>query len=161
MNIQLTAMTAFFLAHLRELFGENFIDNTSVKEAFTQNNDMNRPLAVIGDSVLNLVVNYLAFSNSKNPIYIDRMRKKFADKKTNQKLLNEDKEFVQYLVNNRYTMSPIGGIGLEKADRFYEAVIGAVYVEKGFEEAEKFVCLLLKTSKDFLEEFSEVSMTCT
>ena len=69
-------------------------------------------------------------------------------------------DFIRYLVNNRFTRSPIGGIGLEKADRCYEAIIGAVYVEKGFEEAETFVCLLLRTSKDFLEEFSDVLITC-
>ena len=152
-------MTPFFLAKLRELFGDDFVNNSSVREAFTQEGDLNRPLAVIGDSVLNLVVNYLAYRKSKDPIYVDGMRKKFADKKTNQKLLNDDKEFIQYLVTNHYTRSPIGGIGLEKADRFYEAVIGAVYVEKGFEEVETFVCLLLKTDKEFLEEFSNVLIT--
>lgn len=79
------------------------------------------------------------------------IRQKFADKKINQKLLNDDKEFIRYLVNNGYTKSPMGGIGLEKADRFYEAIIGIVYIEKGFKEAESFVELLLKTNKEYLE----------
>ena len=146
-------MPSFFLPKLRELLGENFINNPSVEEAFTQKNYTNRPLAVIGDSVLNLVVNNIAYRKLKDPTYINNMREKFADKKANQKLLNGDKEFTQFLANG-YTMSPVGGIGLEKADRFVEAIIGAVYVEKGFKEAEAFVSLLLNTNEEFLEEFS-------
>ena len=53
----------------------------------------------------------------------------FTEKKMNQITLNHDREFTKFLVENDFTRSQIGGIGLEKADRFYEAVIGAIFVE--------------------------------
>ena len=100
---------------------------------------MNRPLAIIGDSVLNLVVNQIAYQGQKDPLYMDAERKRLAGKKANQRNLNRDVEFTRYLVDQGFTRSPVGGIGLEKADRFFEAIIGAIYVEHGFETAEQFV----------------------
>jgi len=138
------------------LFGEDFIDNPSVEEALTQEDDTNRALAIIGDSVLNLVINNLAYRKSYCPACINWIRERLAEKKTNQKLLNKDKEFTKYLVDNEHTKSPVGGIGLEKADRFYEALIGAMYVQKGFKVAENFVCDLLRTNEEILDEFSDL-----
>ncbi len=42
------------LTMFQHLFGEDFIENPSLREAFTQNKDVNRPIAIIGDSFLNL-----------------------------------------------------------------------------------------------------------
>ena len=146
---------SIFLTYLKEIFGEDFIDNRILSESFTQNEDVNRPLAIVGDSVLNLVVNKKAYCKSKNPKYLDVVRKKFAEKKANQKTLNQDIEFTKFLVENKFTKSPIGGIGLEKADRFFEAIIGAVFIEHDFEVAEQFVITLMKVSEEFVAEFPD------
>ena len=86
---------------------------------------------------------------------MDCIRKRFAVKKANQKTLNQDIEFTKYLIENGFTKSPVGGIGLDKADRFFEAIIGAVYVEFGYDEAEKFVFTLLKTNEEFTAMFPD------
>ena len=136
---------------------KEILDRPGCKEkpSFTQNEDVNRPLAIVGDSVLNLVVNKKAYCKSKNPKYLDVVRKKFAEKKANQKTLNQDIEFTKFLVENKFTKSPIGGIGLEKADRFFEAIIGAVFIEHDFEVAEQFVITLMKVSEEFVAEFPD------
>ncbi len=146
---------SIFLTMFQHLFGEDFIENPSLREAFTQNKDVNRPIAIIGDSFLNLVVNKTAYWKLKDSEYMDCMRKRFAEKKVNQKTLNRDREFTKFLVGHEFTKSPIGGIGLEKADRFFEAVIGATYVELGCAKAEKFVMTLLKMNEEFYEEFTQ------
>ena len=138
-----------FLNELQKLFGNKLLKNPSLSEALTQNEDYNRPLAMIGDSVLDLVVNKVAYHEKKKTVYMDCIRKRYAVKKSNQKTLNQDIEFTKYLIDNEFTNSPVGGIGLDKADRFFEAIIGAVYVELGYDETEKFVFTLLKTNEDF------------
>jgi len=101
------------------------------------------------------VINHLAYQRNKDTIYLDSCRKKYAEKKANQAYLNFDVEFTRYLVEKGYTLSPVGGIGREKADRFYEAIIGAIYVECGYEAARKHIIDILKTDQVFVEEFSE------
>jgi len=82
------------------------------------------------------------------------MRKKYADKYANQLILNQDVSFTRYLNENRFTNSPVGGIGVEKADRFVEAIIGAIYISEGFDIASKFTLELLMTNENFMKEFS-------
>lgn len=137
-------MGSRFLSNLIEVFGLGFNDNPRIREALTQDEDLNRSLAIIGDSVLNLVVNNIAYHHDKEPEAMDLLRKQLAGKKANQRCLNRDVEFTRYLVGNGFTRSPIGGIGLEKADRFFEAIIGAVYLEHDFGVAEEFVINIIR-----------------
>ena len=148
-------MDSFFIDSIGKHFGYHFEENITIVEAFTQADDTNRPLGVIGDCILDGVVNHLAYQRNKDPTYLDACRKKYADKIANQRYLNSDFEFTRYLVEKGFTQSPIGGIGREKADRFYEAVIGAIYIEHGYEAARRHIIDILKTDKEFVEEFSD------
>jgi dsRNA-specific ribonuclease len=60
-----------------------------------------------------------------------------------------------YLVENKYTNSPVGKIGKEKADRFYEALIGAIYIQHGFKAARHHIIKIMKHDTEFVQEFKE------
>jgi dsRNA-specific ribonuclease len=49
-----------------------------------------------------------------------------------QGILNQDKGFTQYLIKEHGCTSPAGKIGLERADDFMEAIIGAVFLTNGY-----------------------------
>ncbi|MHA1973324.1 MAG: hypothetical protein ACTSW1_10035 [Candidatus Hodarchaeales archaeon] len=148
-------MDSFFINSIRKHFGYKFEENATIVEALTQTGDTNRALSVIGDCILDTVINHLAYQRNKDTTYLDACRKKYAEKKVNQAYLNFDVEFTRYLVEKGHTLSPVGGIGREKADRFYEAIIGAIYVEHGYDVARKHIIDILKTDQVFVEEFSE------
>jgi len=150
-------MNSIFLGQLAHYFGINYIDDPIVEESLHQNDDINRPIAEIGDSILNLTVKTIAYCKLKDPIYIDNMRQKFANNYANQKILNQDVIFTRFLKKNGFTQSPESGIGLEKADRFVEGIIGAVFISKGFTAAKETTIKLLKTNKEFIQEFPHIS----
>ena len=86
-------------------------------------------------------------------MYIDNARKKFADKEANKKILNQDFVFTTFLRENKYTRSPASGIGKDKADRFVEGLIGAIYFSKGYKETKAFTLDILMTNDEFLKDF--------
>jgi dsRNA-specific ribonuclease len=135
-------MNSFILEYLREIFGIE-LDNPDLQIALTQ--DKNKRLALIGDSVLNLVVKLREYEKPNTTAgTIDKARQLLANKKILQKILNQDKSFTEFLKKEYGCTSPVGKIGLERADDFMEAIIGTIFLTKGFEMSQRYVNQILK-----------------
>ena len=135
-------MNSFILEYLHEIFGENVLC-PQIKIAFSQGK--NKRLALIGDSVLNLVVKLREFEDKKSTAEsIDDARQLHANKTIMQSILNKDTAFTQYLINNHSCTSPAGKIGLKRADDFMEAIIGAIFLTKGYKASKKYVLKILQ-----------------
>jgi len=90
-------MNSFILEYLHEIYGEK-LQNPQMKIAFTQG--INKRLALIGDSILNLVVKLREFSDPNSTRHsIDKARQLHADKHTMQDILNIDTAFTKYLID--------------------------------------------------------------
>ena len=147
-------MTSIFLENIQRYFGEEFTSDPFVKEALTKTFGNNLPLAEVGDCVLSLVVKNLAYQKKGDTKFLNDMVEKYAKNTKNQEYLNSDIEFSNFLCDN-YTGSPVGNIGKDIADAFYEALIGAVFIQHGFKAAQKYVINILNTDPNFKKEFSE------
>ena len=135
-------MNTFILEYLHEIYGEKIL-NPQMKIAFTQGK--NKRLALIGDSILNLVVKLREYEDKKSSTEsIDDARQLLANKKIMQGILNEDIAFTQYLRKDHDCTSPVGKIGLERADDFMEAIIGAIFLTKGYKTSKKYVLKILE-----------------
>jgi len=152
-------MVSVFLDNLRVIIGPDFRDNSFVEEALTDKGDKNRSLAIIGDSVLDLVVNQKAYSRNNDTEYIDDMRQSLVDKEATKIILNQDKEFVAFLGEKYVSIGTQGEIGFDKANRFVEALIGAVYKSKGFNAAVQFTTAILESHDLYNGLFPESDFT--
>ena len=136
------AMNSYILSYLHEIYGENLL-NPYLQIAFSQGK--NKRLALIGDSVLNLVVKLEKYEDpSSTTGSIDDARKKDAKKKMMQAILNRDVAFTEHLIFEHNCTSPVGEIGLQRADDFMEAIIGAIFLTKGFTVSKKYVLKILQ-----------------
>ena len=135
-------MNSFILDYLHVIFGENMLC-PQIKIAFSQGK--NKRLALIGDSILNLVVKLREYEDKKSTAEsIDDARQSQANKKIMQGILNKDIPFTQYLRQNHCCTSPAGKIGLERADDFMEAIIGAIFLAKGYRASNNYVLKILE-----------------
>jgi len=135
-------MDSFILEYLHEIYGEKIL-NLQMKIAFTQGK--NKRLALIGDSILNLVVKLQEFEDLNSTTEsIDDARQLHADKHAMQDILNEDRTFTKYLIDEHECTSPVGKIGLNRADDFMEAIIGVIFLTKGYKIAKKYVLKILE-----------------
>lgn len=135
-------MNSFILEYLHEVYGDKLL-NPQMKIAFTQGK--NKRLALIGDSILNLVVKLQEFEDPDSTTgTIDDARQLQANKKIMQGILNKDTAFTKYLIKEHGCTSPAGKIGLERADDFMEAIIGAIFLKKGYKTSKKYVLKILE-----------------
>ena len=124
---------SYILGYLQDIFGDNLL-NPDLQIAFSQGR--NKRLALIGDSILNLVVKLEKYEEPNfKPESIDDARKQNANKKIMQDILNQDKTFTEYLKKEHKCSSPVGNIGLERADDYMEAIIGAIFLRKRYARA--------------------------
>ena len=110
---------------------------------------------MLGDSILNLVVCQKAYCQDKCPKSLNRIREELADKEANKKVLNQDAVFRDFLGDKHVDVGPQGDIGKDKADRFVEALIGAVYLSKGFNTAVGFTKRIIESNPDYLILFPQ------
>ena len=146
-------MGSVFIDNLKSFFGESYSENKYVKEALHDLDDQNGPIALLGDCILNLTVKQIAYYKCKDSEYIDDMRQNYADRSTNKKVLNQDAEFVDFLVPDYVKIGDDHEIGAKKVDRFLEGLIGAVYLSKGFETATQFTKSILTSNPCFQKKF--------
>lgn len=135
-------MNSFILDYLHEIFGDNILI-PQLKIAFSQGK--NKRLALIGDSILNLVVKLQEFENPNSTTEsIDDARQLHTDKHSMQDILNNDRAFTKYLIDEHECTSPVGKIGLIRVDDFMEAIMGAIFLTKGYKTSKKYVLKILK-----------------
>jgi len=135
-------MTSIILDEICRLFGPDFKTDPIFQEAFDQN--ANQRLAEIGDCVLNLIVKEKEYRCSDSTSQsINDAQQRYATKNRNQRILNSDLDFTEFLVAKGCT-SPVGHIGLDRADAFMEAIIGALFLERNYDTAKKFTIKILE-----------------
>ena len=149
-------MDSVLLNKLENRIGDNFLEDKYVIEALSEYRDINKPLAMVGDSILNFTVKDMAYQKNSDPVFIDDMRKEYADKISNQIIYNSDEECQRYLTKNKLSYAPVGDVSAEKADRIIEGMIGAVYYNKGWKEAMSFTEEVLRIREEFRNEFPDL-----
>ncbi len=149
-------MDSILLSKLAEIVGDHCFENKYVIEALSEYREINKPLALVGDSILNFAVKSISYRKNPNPKYIDDMRQLYADKPSNQSIYNNDEECQNYLLDKKLSYAPSGNVSEEKADRIIEGMIGAVYFIKGWKNALSFTYNVLRLPEGFLKEFPEI-----
>ena len=112
------------------LFGKD-LEDEKIREALLF--DQNQRLAEVGDSVLDLVIRlegYEAVDSSAGSM--DKLRQTVGRRTRNQKVLFTDKTLTRFIIENDYPQYPPEKIGLIRSDRYMEAIIGAVFIQKGW-----------------------------
>ena len=135
---------------LQEILGYHFQNKELLSEALThptfayelQQEDIsdNQRLEFLGDSILGMVVAeylYMKYSNFSEG-ELTRRRSLLVNKNN---LANKAKEMglSQYLLLGKGEAKMGGGKNLTNLSGGLEAIIGAIYIDGGFEEAKKFI----------------------
>jgi hypothetical protein len=121
---------------IQELFGQE-LQNSIIKEALTYPN--NSSLAKIGDTVLDLINHTTAYNEKYTPEMMAKFKETSFTKVNHTKLVNDDKEFVRYLLDNDYEEYTAETIGIERSDAYLEAILGAIWMRLTPKEAYLFV----------------------
>jgi len=129
--------------YLNELYNQD-LSSENLNIAF--NHHENRKLAELGDGVLDLVLKELEYSRlGSTQATMDKVRQDNANRDKMKEILNGDHQFSQHLKEKGCT-SPIGNFGKERCDAFIEATIAAIYLDKSYEEARKFILTIFEVN---------------
>ncbi len=146
-------MNSILLTKLATVLGENCFENKYVIEALSEYREINKPLAMVGDSVLNFTVKNISYRKKPDPVFIDKMRQAYTTNTANYIIYNNDEACQQYLQDKGLSYAPPGAVSEEKADRIIEGMIGAVYYIEGWETALSFTEDVLRLHEEFNNEF--------
>lgn len=109
---------------------------------FTHNNQHNERLEYLGDSVLSTIVAEYLFQKypSQNEGFLTKMRSKIVKRKTLNDLAHQ---MGLDMILSSYSQGKLSKSMLGNA---FEALVGAIYLEKGFKETKQYVIneILLK-----------------
>lgn len=107
----------------------------SMNDKLTQNNQHNERLEYLGDSILSAIVAEYLFKKypNQNEGFLTKMRSKIVKRKTLNDLATE---MGLDLILSSYTQGKMSKSMLGNA---FEALIGAIYLEKGYEKTKKYV----------------------
>ncbi len=103
----------------------------SMNDAQTQNNQHNERLEYLGDSILSTIVAEYLFRKypNKNEGFLTKMRSKIVKRKT---LNNLAREMGLDIILSAYSQ---GRMSKSMMGNAFEALVGAIYLEKGFPKA--------------------------
>ena len=114
----------------------------SMNDEKTQNNQHNERLEYLGDAILSTIVAEYLFKKypGKDEGFLTKMRSKIVKRKTLNKLAHE---MGLDLILSSYTQ---GRMSKSMMGNAFEALVGAIYLEKGFRETKAYVVnqILLK-----------------
>jgi dsRNA-specific ribonuclease len=146
-------MDSVLLTKLAKVIGENWFENKYVIEALSDYREINKPLANVGDSILNFTVKNISYRKKPDPAFIDKMRQAYSTNTANQKIYNNDEACQKYLLDKGLSYAPPGFVSEDKADRIIEGMIGAVFYVEGWETALSFTEDVLRLHEGFNNEF--------
>lgn len=109
----------------------------------------NDALATLGDSILKFVLTEYFFDKAQDKKYITDEKKKIEDNKTLFELSNQLKIY-EFAHNDKYFYgeSPEEDkVSNKKHNSYIEAIIGAIYKDKGIEYTKEWVIDFLKKNK--------------
>ncbi len=114
----------------------------SMNDELTQNNQHNERLEYLGDSVLSTIVAEYLFKKypMQNEGFLTKMRSKIVKRKTLNQLANQ---MGLDMILSEYSQGRLSNSMLGNA---FEALIGAIYLEKGYSKTKSYVIneILLK-----------------
>lgn len=107
----------------------------SMNDELTHNNQHNERLEYLGDSILSAIVAEYLFKKypNQNEGFLTKMRSKIVKRKTLNDLATE---MGLDIILSSYTQGKMSKSMLGNA---FEALIGAIYLEKGYEKTKKYV----------------------
>lgn len=146
-------MDSILLSKLSKVLGENCFENKYVVEALSEYQDLNKSLALVGDSILNFTVKDISYRKNPDSAFIDKMRQTYATNTANQKIYNNDEACQDYLQERGLSYAPPGSVSEDKADSVIEGMIGAVYYIEGWKGALSFTEDVLRMHEGFNDEF--------
>jgi len=129
----------------KQLFREALSHRSYLQVSNSKNNNSNERLEFLGDSVLNLVVGEYLFhlKPTAEEGELTKVRARFVNRKT-LGIYARELQLVDFILMSPHTMQ-ISERGLETIlSDAYEAIIGAIYLDGGYQHAKLFVerCLL-------------------
>ncbi len=114
----------------------------SMNDEFTQNNQHNERLEYLGDAILSTIVAEYLFKKypSQDEGFLTKMRSKIVKRKTLNTLASQ---MGLDIILSDYSQGRLSSSMLGNA---FEALIGAIYLEKGFDDTKEYVIgeILLK-----------------
>ena len=107
----------------------------SMNDELTQNNQHNERLEYLGDSVLSTIVAEYLFKKYplQNEGFLTKMRSKIVKRKTLNQLANQ---MGLDIILSEYSQGRLSNSMLGNA---FEALIGAIYLEKGYSQTKSYV----------------------
>ncbi|MCW4011389.1 MAG: hypothetical protein NWF07_00205 [Candidatus Bathyarchaeota archaeon] len=114
------------LRKVKDVFGED-LDQGRIREALCF--DENQGLASVGNDVLDLCNSLILYRTGHYSSQIDTSRQKRFTRDRHRSIVNSDPELVEYLIATDYEENNQQRIGVERSDRYLEAIIGALYLK--------------------------------
>ena len=114
------------LKKVKEAFGGN-LEDEKLQEALCF--DKNQGLAGVGNDVLDLCNSLMQYKSGHSD-HIDSNRQSLFTRDNHRTIVNSDPELVEHLIVTDYKDNNQKQIGLERADRYLEAIIGALYLKE-------------------------------
>ncbi len=139
-NIKMLEERIGFQIH-NEHFYIKALTHRSYLELYPELHKSNERLEFLGDSVLNMIVGLYLFENYENEGegFLTKARAALVNRNRLAKAA-EDLNLGKYLLyNHKYLRDSEDGLQTILADAL-EAVIGAIFLDKGLEHSHKFVC---------------------
>ena len=126
--------------HDKELLTEALTHPTFANESQQGDISSNQRLEFLGDSVLGMVVAEYLYKKYANSFEGElTQRRSLLVNKNNLGNKAKEMDLSQYLLLGKGEAKMDGGKNLTNLSGALEAIIGAIYIDGGFEEAKKFI----------------------
>lgn len=118
--------------------------------------ESNERLEYLGDAVLNLIVGKYLFNSflDKNEGFLTRIRTKLVKSETLAYFASQ-LGLGNYILMSQHVISLNGRTNPRLLEDAFEALLGAIYLDKGIDVAEAFVCHMIERYIDFTKVFTE------
>ena len=121
---------------IREIFGPD-LDQGRIQEALKYS--VNKELAIVGNNVLDLCNSLIKYDKGYISSKIDADRQNLLSRTNHRTIVNNDKAFVEFIIKHDYIQNNQVKIGLDRSDRYLEAIIGAIFLKEGFQRSLNFI----------------------
>lgn len=131
------------LSLIRRKFGED-LDQDVIRKALSY--PENKLLARVGNDALDLCNSLLLFDLDHFSNHVENTQVVNVTRSNHSIIVNQDKEFVNFLIDYDYESNNQRRIGVDRADTYIEAIIGAIFLKDGLEGVASFTSQIYNTS---------------
>lgn len=118
------------LSIIREVFGSD-LSHPWIVEALSYPD--NQRIALLGNYALDLCNSLILYDGD----FFSRQLR--FSRENHRNIVNSDRAFVNYLIENDYLENIQKAIGKKRADNYLEGIVGAIYLTQGIEGVAKFM----------------------